>query len=115
LAELTEKALDALLASLGRDESAVAASLRERGLKGRPRVNCDCPLARLLRSEFPGHTFNVSPFPPWATMLRRESGCGRVEIDGEGRALLPEACADFALGFDKGEYPDLVEGDGYAR
>lgn len=107
--ELTPGALDRLLASLGGTGPLVAAALRRRGIKGRSGNACACPLARLLHAAFPGHGFAVSPYAPPGTP---DDGTGRVEIDGEGRAILPAACADFALGFDRGEYPDMVDAEG---
>lgn len=43
--------------------------------------------------RFPGHRFRTD----WT----------RVEIDGEGRAVLPETVGDFLIGFDNGEFPAL--------
>jgi hypothetical protein len=88
--------LEAALDGLGDDAAGVARTLRKAGIRG-SRINKDCcPVANYLAAKFPGHRFEV--------------GVCRVQIDGEGRVVTPQAVASFVLRFDEGGFPELEEG-----
>jgi hypothetical protein len=91
-----EAAIGRLLAELGDTADEVADTLRAKGIKGRPKSGCGCPVARLLERE--GYT------QPWV------HGEIYVERDDlELRVDFTEAIEQFIERFDDGVYLDLVE------
>lgn len=85
--------LTADLNKLGASSKAIARSLELQGIRGeRQELDC-CPIAVYLHKLHPDHRFEVDR--------------SRVQIDGEGRCVLPAAVAWFVRDFDYGEYPAL--------
>ena len=95
-----------LLARLGDTEDAVAASLRQAGVRGHRGDACACPVAVFLRRRgVPVEEVQ----PDWfdGSVVRFE----RFPVDGRWHepkpAHLPSAVRKFARAFDGGAYPDL--------
>lgn len=88
-----------VLQSLGHTASQVAQSLYSRGIKGRRRSTCDCPVANMITrlgvttvQVSRVHAVYVIPgvFPMPVLSVR-----------------LPSVVGDFVKNFDAGDYPDL--------
>jgi len=78
------------LSDLGNTMDAVAATLRTKGIKGRRRSTCSCPVAKYLLSlGFVGVTVGDEV---WV---------------GDTMQRTPEAVCEFIATFDGGGYPDL--------
>jgi hypothetical protein len=90
-------AVNNILAGLGDSSEQVAASLREKGIKGEPACAEQCPIARLLKSEIED--------AEWASV----SACGLHVGAGDFTAGMatPDHVADFVSDFDLGQFPDL--------
>lgn len=95
--ELTEASLAVALRELGRTADRVARELARRKVRGKRDSLSDGPLSRYLAGLFPGRRFECCPVTE------------RIQIDREGRAILPRACRDFLDDFDSGLYPGMVE------
>lgn len=93
----TTRTLDALL-TLPRDAAGIAAFLAERGDVGRQTSAAQNPIARYVSAAvgrpvaiYPSHAFVAGD--GWSVMVN-----------------LPQGMVDFLIGFDAGEWLDLVEG-----
>jgi hypothetical protein len=101
---IDETQVEETLRQLGDNADAVAASLRERGVKGLVGLAEHCPIATLLRRTY-GADVDV---------IEVESDSIRVHCHGEGPYESmwieppPPAVRDFVERFDGGEYSDLV-------
>lgn len=98
---LTDVGLMDALDALGRNDVAVAATLRRLGIRGQRGVCGRCPIANYLATIWPGYDF-VEVEPDVAAVWR---GHQRVQ------ELLPAACVDFVREFDtRRDHQDLLEG-----
>jgi len=83
------------LKKLGPDRFRIADSLRKMGIRGVRQVHECCPIAVYLHQLHPDHKFEVSN--------------DRIQIDGEGRCVIPAPVDDFIFAFDRGGFPDLED------
>lgn len=95
---MTEAELLKAIDELGPDAHAIATSLRDRGIRGRRRESCDCPLARFL-SGLAGQSISVD-----GEAFRIFDGSNR-----HPRVLLTDVAGTFVREFDEGRYPYLVD------
>lgn len=96
-----------LLGSLGSTADEVADSLRTRGITGTPEDPCHCPIANLIRAEFPesdaqGWTVDPCAEPGWY-VFRSEVGTS------DGRFAPPAPVQKFIEHFDG--YPGALRYD----
>lgn len=95
---LTEDAIVNALRRLGDTPDQVARTLTEMGIKGRQEDSMSCPLANYLRREL--RVERASVFQ-WA-IVHLPNGQGFSPNT-------PDPAYKFAVLFDKGEYPQLIE------
>jgi hypothetical protein len=81
------------LAYLGRTPTAIAAKLKEMGIKGRKIVPSRCPIAQYVRGAFP-----VAFVSAGTTFL----------FVNDFEVTTSRTITRFIKGFDKGKYPELV-------
>jgi hypothetical protein len=106
---LSKEGVGAALRTLDVESWEIAEKLRAAGVKGTPMDPCRCVLAMYIASllpcgtevsveaeyvSFEGWTRTVDGFDERASFSRR----------------LPDGAQDLVQEFDKGEYPDLIEG-----
>jgi hypothetical protein len=102
---IDETQIEETLRQLGDDADTVAASLRERGVKGLVGMAEHCPIATLLRWTYDADV----------DVIEVESDSIRFHCHGEGPYESmwieppPPAVAEFIVRFDDGGYPDLIE------
>lgn len=87
-----------LLRDLGSDADVVAQSLRAKGIQGRKRVGCECPIAHYLLHQG----------VPQPIIAPDKVVYGPEEATVADEVLLPEAVKDFVFAFDLDCYPDLI-------
>lgn len=97
LTDLLDRAY-AELVHLGDTEDEIAAALRARGIKGRRKEACTCPIANFLVAVFgeechPEVDDDIT-FLGW---------------NPKERLAVPAAVLDFIEAFDLGSYPQLIE------
>jgi hypothetical protein len=95
----TNRELEAELIALGSTSEMIAQALTAMGVKGKPHQTCGCPLSVYLTS---------------VARKRVAVGSGYGWIDRKPLRekdffTLPEACSDFIVKFDAGDYPDIME------
>lgn len=95
--------LEELLDELGDFPGAVAAALKEQGIKGRRANSNYCPIANYLKSK--GYR-NPSVTEDCIDVVEEnDAPCVVTEC------ITPDVIVDFISGFDSGLYPDLEERD----
>lgn len=87
------------LLALGDEDNKVAAVLRSKGIKGRQKEACACPVANYLAGIFGDKS---TPEVDGATVKL-------LGWDHRQHMDLPDAVTDFVLSFDGDVYPDLIE------
>ncbi len=106
--------IEKMLAGLGDTADAVAESLRDKGIRG---LRCQgefCPIATLIRSEFPeteadewGWVLQAHGYGPLDYYVDQ----GRLYMHGDV-LLHPEPVRQFIEAFDEHGYPDMAEEEG---
>jgi hypothetical protein len=109
LEEVTEKLQAFLLAIPGNNAAGVAIYLKEKGIKGKRSGACHCPIANLIRTEFPelgyvGVSSRVSYcFDKKDSESEQDEAAARV-----GYIDLPSHVLGFVHSFDTGSFGFLV-------
>jgi hypothetical protein len=108
--DLSPEGVTAALRTLDAESWEIAEKLRAAGVKGTPMDECKCVLAVYIASLMPeGTEVHVEAEHIWMEGWTRT-------VDGfDERASfsrrLPDGAQDLVQEFDKGEYPDLIEGE----
>ena len=89
----TRRQVRDFLRRLGKTPEEVAKKLAKRGIKGRRRSHCSCPIANALTARFSRQ----------CTMSRIAAG-----VPGVCLTDAPQAVRDFVGDFDKGKFPELI-------
>lgn len=104
---LTGEGLATALEDLGKTANTVAEILSREALVGKPGDDCGCPVALYLQAVIEEHPrAGVYQEDHYFACVWRSDRPDNAELTVD----LPDAVRDFVRAFDRGEYPDLIEG-----
>jgi hypothetical protein len=85
------------LMALGSTPEEVYTSLKEKGIRGRPKLPCECPIANYLK-QVSGHTYQVTNYSAYPD-----------GFDSDNCVIIPQPVRQFILHFDrKTDFQDLL-------